>query len=252
MSRRWSSASSTLPVTRAVASSVRSATSERMRSSERFVSASIWRFVSSSRRVRSDSASSFTRAICASPTLRASARMSAASPFASAMSWRCCSRSSRASSRALSASSTAARMRSRRASIVFWIGPNANLRRTKNVIAKQIRVQIIRPGTTSIRPDATSDGISDEDVGEEPADEAVEHHGLGQREAEPLDALELAAELWLPRDGLDHRSEDVADADAGAERAEADTEGEGDRLARVGAVRGVGEEYEGGEHSKLL
>ena len=56
MSRRWSSASSTLPVTRAVASSVRSATSERIRSSERFVSASIWRFVSSSRRARSASA----------------------------------------------------------------------------------------------------------------------------------------------------------------------------------------------------
>ena len=86
------------------------------------------------------------------PTLRASARMPAASPFASAMSCRCCSRSSRASSRALSASSTAARIRSRRSSIVFWIGPNANFRSTKNVIAKQISVQIISPGTTSIRP----------------------------------------------------------------------------------------------------
>src|SRR5262249_1170675 len=93
ISRRWSSASSTFPVTRAVASSVRSATSERIMSSERLVSASIWRFVSSSRRVRSVSASSLTRSICASATLRASARMPAASPFASAISCRCCSRS---------------------------------------------------------------------------------------------------------------------------------------------------------------
>ena len=144
------------PVTRAVASSVRSATSVRIRSSERFVSASIWRFVSSSRRARSASASSFTRSICASATFRASARMSAASPFASAISWRCCSRRPRASSRALSASSTAARIRSRRSSIVFWIGPNANCLSTKNVSAKQISVQIISPGTTSISPPVDS------------------------------------------------------------------------------------------------
>ena len=65
---------------------------------------------------------------------------------------RCCSSSSRASLRALSASSTAWRIRSRRSSIVFWIGPNAYLRRTKNAIPKQISVQIMRPGTTSIRP----------------------------------------------------------------------------------------------------
>ena len=41
-------------------------------------------------------------------------------------------------------------------------------------------------------------------------------------------------ELGLPRDGLDHRAEDVADADAGPDRAEPDPDAEGDRLAEVG------------------
>ena len=82
----------------------------------------------------------------------------------------------------------------------------------------------------------------DQDVGEQAADEAVEDDRLGEGEAEPLDALELAPELGLAGDGLDHRAEDVADADAGAERAEADTERERDRLAGVGAVFGGGEE----------
>src|SRR5207247_6075217 len=59
---------------------------------------------------------------------------------------------------------------------------------------------------------------------------------LGEREAEPLDAGELAAELGLARDCLDHRAEDVADADAGADRAETDSDAEGDGLAEVGDV----------------
>src|SRR5712691_5438842 len=71
---------------------------------------------------------------------------------------------------------------------------------------------------------------SDQDVGEDRAEEAVEDDRLGQREAEPLDSRQLASQLWLARNGLDHRAEDVADADAGAERAETDTEGETDRL----------------------
>ena len=71
------------------------------------------------------------------------------------------------------------------------------------------------------------------------AEQAVEHDGLGQCEAEPLDALELAAELGLAGDRLDHRAEDVADADAGAERAEADAEGEADRLAGLRDVAGA-------------
>src|SRR5690348_9658700 len=85
---------------------------------------------------------------------------------------------------------------------------------------------------------ARSIRASDEDVREQAADEAVEDDGLGQREAEPLDALQLAAELRLPRDGLDHRAEDVADADARAERAEADAERQRDRLSGLRDIAG--------------
>src|SRR5262245_63949936 len=94
---------------------------------------------------------------------------------------------------------------------------------------------------------ATGIGL-DEDEREDRAEQAVEHDGLGEREAEPLDARELTAELGLPGDGLDHRAEDVADADAGSERAETDAERERDRLAGVGAVLGCGEEEERGKH----
>ena len=130
---------------------VRSATSPRIWSIARTVSASICLRVSSRRRWRSTSASSLARWIWASATLRASARMSADSLFACARMARFCSSSSRASLRALSASSTACRMRSRRASIVFWIGPNAYFLSTKKVIPNATSVQIMRPGTTLIR-----------------------------------------------------------------------------------------------------
>ena len=84
----------------------------------------------------------------------------------------------------------------------------------------------------------------DQDVAEQAAEEAVEDDGLGEREAEPHQALELAAQLGLAGDGLDHRAEDVADAGAGAGRAEADAERERDRLAgaddgRLGGPRPV-------------
>src|SRR3954454_7932996 len=78
----------------------------------------------------------------------------------------------------------------------------------------------------------------DEDVRQNRAEQAVEHDRLGEREAEPLDALQLTAELGLPCDRLDHRGEDVADADAGAECAEADAEREADRLAGLRDVAG--------------
>src|SRR6266576_1081056 len=89
---------------------------------------------------------------------------------------------------------------------------------------------------------------SDEHVREQTADEAVEDDGLRQREAEPLDSLQLTAKLGLARDGLDHRAEDVPDADPGTERAEADAERERDRLPGVGAVRGGCEVEERGQH----
>ena len=56
----------------------------------------------------------------------------------------------RASSRARSASSSDSRIRSRRSSIAFWIGPNAYRLRTNNAIRKQTIVQIISPGVTLI------------------------------------------------------------------------------------------------------
>ena len=58
----------------------------------------------------------------------------------------CSSSRARASSRTRSASSTDCRIRSRRSSISFWIGPKAYRRSTKKVIAKAMIVQIIRPG----------------------------------------------------------------------------------------------------------
>ena len=101
-----------------------------------------------------------------------------------------------------SASSIDRRIRSRRSSIVFWIGPKAYFFSTKSVIANAISVQIIRPGTTLIRALAATSGLHclDEDVGEQAADEAVEHDRLGECEAEPLDALKLPAQLGLPGD----------------------------------------------------
>ena len=73
-------------------------------------------------------------------------------------------------------------------------------------------------------------GPLNQHVRQDRAEQSVEHDGLGQREAEPLNPLQLAAELGLACDLLDHRAEDVADADTGAERAEADAERESDRL----------------------
>src|SRR5690242_19657853 len=74
---------------------------------------------------------------------------------------------------------------------------------------------------------------SDQDVPEQAAEEAVEPDGLGERKPQPHQTLELAAELGLPGDGLDHRAEDVADAGTCTRRAGADAEREGDCLAGV-------------------
>src|SRR5437867_8770672 len=93
-------------------------------------------------------------------------------------------------------------------------------------------VQIIRPGVTWISGFAARTDVIDldEDVREDRAEQAVEHDRLGEGEAEPLDALELSAELGLSCNRLDHRTEDVPDADAGTEGAESDAEREADRL----------------------
>jgi hypothetical protein len=72
--------------------------------------------------------------------------------------------------------------------------------------------------------------LLDEHEAEEAADEAVEDDGLGEGEAEPHDPLQLAAQLGLAGDRLDHRGEDRADADAGAQRAETHPDAEAERL----------------------
>ena len=91
-----------------------------------------------------------------SATRRASASISSAWTRAAASASRCCATSSSDAIRAWSAASSASRMRSRRLSIAVWMGPNATRLSTKNVIAKQISVQIMRPGTTSMIPEPTT------------------------------------------------------------------------------------------------
>src|SRR5215213_3362576 len=89
-----------------------------------------------------------------------------------------------------------------------------------------------------------------EEEGDQARHEPVEEARLGEREAEPLDAGDLVAHLGLARDRLDHLAEDDADADAGAHRAEAAAHAEGDRLARISAILGSGEDegHDGCEH----
>jgi hypothetical protein len=75
-------------------------------------------------------------------------------------------------------------------------------------------------------------------------DERVEDDRLGEGEAEPLDARDLLAHLGLAGDRLDHLAEDVAHADAGADRAEPGAHAEGDGLE---AVRRIGRLCDGNQ-----
>src|SRR5579884_2108261 len=134
------------PIASEISSRSRSATSERICSSARCVSAAISRRVSSSRRWRSASVSSRIRCSIASRVRRASERIASASLRAWPISERCSSSRLRASSRALSASSIDRRMCSRRSSSIFWTGPKAYRFNTKNVMKKNTRVHSIRPG----------------------------------------------------------------------------------------------------------
>src|SRR6186997_2255248 len=96
-----------------------------------------------------------------------------------------------------------------------------------------------------MRPRPPAEGVrraSDEDEREDPAQQPVEDDRLAECEAEPHDALQLATQLRLARDRLDHRAEDVADADAGPDRAESDTECQGNCLALIRDVTGCFEE----------
>src|SRR5215210_4308797 len=81
-----------------------------------------------------------------------------------------------------------------------------------------------------------------EEEGDQARHEPVEEARLGEREAQPLDAGDLVAHLGLARDRLDHLAEDDADAHAGAHGSEAAADTERDRLARVRAILGGGED----------
>src|SRR3954453_6285250 len=103
-----------------------------------------------------------------------------------------------------------------------------------------ISVQIITPapGWTRKLPPAAMTFSPPMRLGEEEGDQAederVEHDRLGEREAQPLDRRDLVAHLGLAGDRLDHLAEDVADADARADRAESGADAQGDRLDRLG------------------
>src|SRR3712207_1869797 len=105
---------------------------------------------------------------------------------------------------------------------------------------KASRVPIISPmaGLTRKAPPplsspartVTKSSISGlEEERDQAEDERVEHDRLGQCEAEPLDRGDLVAHLGLTGHRLDDLAEDVADADARADRAEARADAEGDR-----------------------
>src|SRR5207244_13059967 len=93
--------------------------------------------------------------------------------------------------------------------------------------------QIIRPteGETRKLPLSSAAAMTGvmalgEEERDQAEDEGVEDDRLGQGEAEPLDARDLVAHLGLTRHRLDDLAEDVADADARAERAAAGTDAE--------------------------
>src|SRR5581483_11052522 len=246
--RLWSSASRVLRVTFSVASTVRSATSLRIRSSERLVSSSM------SRRAAETSSSRFSRpaaaasASAASAALRARATMSSACSRASFSRSRYSASSRSASARCFSAASMLSRIALARFSSASPIRGSAKRESTNRVSPNAISVQIISPsaGETRKLPLEDASGISAaiwgvlEEERDQPEDERVEGDGLGQREAEPADRLQLVLHLGLARHGLDLLAEDDADAHAGSDRAEAGPDAERDRLAGVGDP-GVGD-----------
>src|SRR3954452_14057199 len=245
ISRFWSSPVSDLRVTFSVVSTVRSATSLRMRSSERRVSASMSRRAAASSSSRFSRPSSAAWALVVSAALRARATMSSACSRASRRRPRYSSRIWSASLRVFSACSIESRMALARLSSASWIRGNATLLSTYIVIPKTSSVQIIRPrfGETRKLP-AESSAASGramcviastglEEECDQAEDEGVERDGLGEGEAQPANRLEVVLHLGLARDRLDLLTEDEADPDAGSDRAEPGTDAQRDRLPGV-------------------
>src|SRR4051794_31665524 len=138
----------------------------------------------------------------------------------------------------------------RRLSSASWIGGNANFRSSRIVTPNAMSVQIITPTpgwTRKLPPPAAVTsvamwsrppiGSAAEEERDQAEDERVEHDRLGQREAEPLDRGDLVAHLGLARDRLDDLAEDVADADAGADRPEPGANAQRERLGTAAALR---------------
>src|SRR5918998_1388134 len=206
-----------------------------------------------------------------SPALRARATISSAC-------WRAAVRRSRYSASSRSASRRVRSAVSIASSIAFWrrssaspIRGKATFQRMNIDTPKRTSVHNISPmpGLTRKLPPSSSPPASVaktsvvvrvwsigllEEERDEARDQPVEEARLGEREAEPLDARDLVAHLGLPGHGVDHLAEDDADADAGAHGAEAAANTERDRLARVRAVLGGGEDEgeEGCEHWRCL
>ena len=76
-----------------------------------------------------------------------------------------------------------------------------------------------------------------EEEGDEPADEAVEEAGLGEREAEPLVTLDVGAQLGLTGLGLDRGAEHGADAGTGTRGAASGARAERNRATGVLRIR---------------
>src|SRR4051794_37456618 len=185
-----------------------------------------------------------------SAALRARAMMSSACSRASVRRWRYSSSSSSDSLRCLSAASIDSAIVLARLSRASWIFGKATLLSTHIVIRKRTSVQIIRPTpgeTRKLPPDSASSAargsnavmwprtsmLLREEEGDQAEDEGVEGDGLGEREAQPADAFQLAFHLGLAGDRLNLLAEDEADADTGADRAEPGADAEGDRFARA-------------------
>src|SRR4051812_18263924 len=86
---------------------------------------------------------------------------------------------------------------------------------------------------TRFTPMSDTAAIGLEEEGDQAEDEGVEDDRLGEREPKPLDARDFLAHLRLTRDRLDHLAEDVAHADARADRAEPGAHAERDGLEAV-------------------
>src|SRR5689334_11511233 len=204
-----------------------------------------------------------------SAALRARAMMSSACSRASARRARYSTSSSSDSLRCRSAASIDSLIAAARLSSASWIFGKATLLNTHIVTRNRTSVQIIRPrpgltrklppslfsaarGTAAMWPSSSIDLREEE--GDQAEDEGVEGDRLGQREAEPADAFQVAFHLRLAGDRLDLLAEDETDADTGADRTETRTDTEGNRFAGAfDAFVGDFRERQGSEiHRELL